>query len=106
MNFLEILESTAFSGWVLTSMLGFPTLIALHSIGMAVAAGLTIVVALFLNRVFAGITEAKLPGVLRIATWGFMLNAVTGVSKFVGYLSLLLWAGVIVCGRMITFYAR
>ncbi len=31
---------------------------------------------------------------------------VTGVSKFVGYLSLLLWAGVIVCGRMITFYAR
>ena len=83
MNFLEILESTAFSGWVLTSMLGFPTLIALHSIGMAVAAGLTIVVALFLNRVFAGITEAKLPGVLRIATWGFMLNAVTGLSLFV-----------------------
>ena len=31
---------------------------------------------------------------------------VTGVSKFVGYFSLLLWAGVIVCGRMITFYAR
>jgi hypothetical protein len=31
---------------------------------------------------------------------------VTGVSKFVGYFSLALWAGVIVCGRMITFYAR
>ncbi len=31
---------------------------------------------------------------------------VTGVSKFVGYCSLLLWAGVIVCGRMITFFAR
>ena len=31
---------------------------------------------------------------------------VTGDSKFVGYFSLLLWAGVIVCGRMITFFAR
>lgn len=31
---------------------------------------------------------------------------VTGASVFVGYFSLLLWAGVIVCGRMITFYAR
>ena len=83
MSFLEILESTAFSQWVLTSMLGFPTLIAVHSIGMAVAAGLTIVVALYLNRFFAGITEAKLPGFLRIATWGFMLNLVTGLTLFV-----------------------
>ena len=33
-------------------------------------------------------------------------EGVTGVSKFVGYFSLLLWAGVIVCGRMITFFAR
>ncbi len=33
-------------------------------------------------------------------------NEVTWLSIGVGYLSLLLWAGVIVCGRMITFYAR
>ena len=31
---------------------------------------------------------------------------VTASSVSVGYLSLLLWAGVIICGRMITFYAR
>lgn len=30
---------------------------------------------------------------------------VTTASKCVGYASLLLWAGVIVCGRMITFFA-
>ena len=83
MNFLETLESTAFSQWVLTSMLGFPTMIALHSIGMAVAAGLTIVVTLYLNRFIAGIAEAKLHGILRIATWGFMLNLVTGLILFV-----------------------
>ena len=83
MNFLRILESTAFSEWVLTSMLGFPTVIALHSIGMAVAAGLTLIVTLYLNRVIAGIAAARLPGILRIATWGFMLNLVTGLMLFV-----------------------
>ena len=31
---------------------------------------------------------------------------VTRTSICVGYLSLFLWAGVIICGRMITFYAR
>ena len=83
MNFLRILESTAFSEWVLTSMLGFPTLIALHSIGMAVAAGLTIIVTLYLYRFVAGIADAKLPGILRIAMWGFLLNLVTGLAIFV-----------------------
>ncbi len=33
-------------------------------------------------------------------------HEVTKDSIAVGYLSLLLWAGVIICGRMITFYAR
>ncbi len=83
MNFLETLESTAFSQWVLTSMLGFPTLIALHSIGMAVAAGLTIMVTLYLYRFVAGIADARLPGILRIAMWGFLLNLVTGLAIFV-----------------------
>ena len=83
MNFLVMLESTAFSEWVLVSMLGFPTLIALHSIGMAVAAGLTIVVALYLNGYLAGISGGHLPRFLRLATWGFLLNLVTGLALFV-----------------------
>jgi hypothetical protein len=33
-------------------------------------------------------------------------EAVTASSAVVGYLSLLLWSGIIICGRMITFYAR
>jgi hypothetical protein len=38
--------------------------------------------------------------------WIVETSEVTRLSIAVGYLSLLLWAGVIVCGRMITFYAR
>lgn len=39
---------------------------------------------------------------------GHIVNGetVTASSAVVGYLSLLLWSGVIICGRMITFYAR
>ena len=83
MNLLATLESTAFSEWVLTSMLGFPTLIALHSIGMAIAAGLSIFVALYLNRFLSGLAEEHLPRFLHLAMLGFLLNLVTGLALFV-----------------------
>lgn len=84
MNLLAMLESTAFSDWVLTSMLGFPTLIALHSIGMAIAAGLFILVALYLNGFLSGMAEKHLPRFLHLAMLGFLLNLVTGLALFVG----------------------
>ncbi len=64
-------------------MLGFPTVIALHSIGMAVAVGLTITVALCLNGFLGQFADRHLPRFLRIAMWGFLLNLVTGVALFV-----------------------
>lgn len=83
MSLLSTLESTAFSEWVLASMLGFPTLIALHSVGMAVAAGLSIVVAFYLNGFLAGIEISRLSGFLRVAEWGFLLNLLTGIALFI-----------------------
>jgi hypothetical protein len=83
LNLLTTLESTAFSEWVLTSMLGFPTLIALHSIGMAIATGLSILVALYLNRFLSGMAEEHLPRFLHLAMFGFSLNLVTGLALFV-----------------------
>ncbi|MDG2089464.1 MAG: hypothetical protein P8J68_12080 [Arenicellaceae bacterium] len=83
MNFLATLESTAFSEWVLTSMLGFPTLIALHSVGMAIAAGLSIFVSLYLNGLLSRLAQEHLPRLLRLAMLGFFLNLVTGLALFV-----------------------
>ena len=83
MNFLATLESTAFSEWVLTSMLGFPTLIALHSVGMAIAAGLSIFVALYLNGLLSRLPQEHLPRLLHLAMLGFFLNLVTGLALFV-----------------------
>jgi len=83
LKFLSYLEASAFSEWVLTSMLGFPTLIALHSVGMAVAVGLSFMVTLHLNRVFIGFKAQLIPRLLGIAVWGFILNLITGLALFV-----------------------
>ena len=83
MGFLEALEATAFADWVLISMLGFPTLIALHSIGMGVAVGLSLIVALRLNRVITSLDARLLPRLLTLAVSGFVLNLITGLALFV-----------------------
>ncbi len=83
MNFLTYLETSAFSEWVLTSMLGFPTLIALHSVGMAVAVGLYFIVTLRLNEILTGFNVQLIPRLLSIAVWGFILNFITGLALFI-----------------------
>ena len=83
MDFLTYLEASAFSQWVLTSMLGFPTLIALHSVGMGVAVGLSFVVTLHLNDIFTGFREQLIARFLDVAIWGFTLNLITGIALFI-----------------------
>jgi hypothetical protein len=68
---------------VLTAMLGFPTLIALHSVGMAIVVGLTFVIALRLNGVVSGLDRPLLLRFVSLAVWGFTLNLVTGLMLFV-----------------------
>lgn len=64
-------------------MLGFPTLIALHSVGMGVVVGLTFVMALALNGVVSGIDRPLMLRFVNLAVWGFTLNLVTGLALFV-----------------------
>jgi len=64
-------------------MLGFPTLIALHSVGMAVAVGLSFMVTLHLNQIFTGFSVQLIPRLLSIAVWGFILNFITGLALFI-----------------------
>jgi hypothetical protein len=81
--FLEYLASSSFSGWLSVSLLGFPTLIALHSVGMGAVVGLTLMVCLRLHEVFTGIRAQVIPRLLTVAVWGFFLNLVTGIGIFI-----------------------
>jgi hypothetical protein len=81
--FLEWLQSTAFAQWVDQSGWGYPLLLTLHGLGMAMVAGLTVVVGLrvlgFPAKVPLGAYRATLPFLI----WGFVVNASTGVALFV-----------------------
>jgi hypothetical protein len=83
LNFLVDLQESAFSEWLSLSMLGFPTLIALHSVGMAVVVGLSLMVTLRLYGLLRGIDTDLVPRLLTVAIWGFTLNFVTGVLLFI-----------------------
>jgi hypothetical protein len=63
-------------------MLGFPTLIAIHSVGMAVAVGISVMVAVNLNSQVINIPPHQLHRLLGIAAWGFIINFITGVALF------------------------
>jgi len=83
LQLLTYLQDSPFTDWVLTAMLGFPTLIALHSVGMAVVVGLTFVIALRLNGAVSGLDRPLLLRFVSLAIWGFTLNLVTGLMLFV-----------------------
>lgn len=83
MDLLENLASSSFSDWLSISLLGFPTLIALHSVGMGAVVGLTLMVCLRLYHVFTGISAKVVPRLLTVAVWGFFLNLVTGLGIFI-----------------------
>jgi hypothetical protein len=80
---LQYLKDSAFSEWLSLSMLGFPTLIALHSVGMGVAVGLALMISLRLHDVISGFEPRLIPRLLQLTLWGFLLNLLTGVLLFI-----------------------
>lgn len=83
MDLLNYLQTSPLTEWLLISMVGFPTLIALHSVGMATVVGLTFVIALRLNGVVTGLDRPLLLRFVTLAIWGFTLNLITGLLIFI-----------------------
>jgi hypothetical protein len=79
MSVLTSIQSSALSQWLSVSMLGVPTMMGLHSVGMAVAVGLSLMVTLRLYGVITGFRPQSIRGFPGIAVPGFALNLLTGV---------------------------
>ncbi len=79
---MEWLESTALAEWVRTSLIGYPLVLTLHSVGMAIIVGLAMVVDLRLIGRFERIPLAALANLLRLAWYGFAINLTTGAMIF------------------------
>jgi hypothetical protein len=85
--FLVWLEATALSEWVTgsPSMFAFPGILALHAIGMALAAGLAAVLDLRILGVARAVPLTEFRRFQPVLWGGFWLNAISGVLLLVGY---------------------
>jgi hypothetical protein len=85
--FLVWLENTALSQWVVgsESLLAFPGILALHAIGMGLAAGLAAVLDLRILGVASGVPLVEFRRFQPVLWSGFWLNAASGVLLLVGY---------------------
>ena len=67
------------------SILAFPAILSLHTIGLAFVVGINVVIALRVLGVAATIPVAELRRFLPVMWAAFWLNAVSGVVLLVGY---------------------
>lgn len=82
MGFLVWLEASGLAEWVRMSTAGYPSMIALHAIGMAVMVGLALVLDLRLLGWFAEIPLPALQRFLGLAWIGFGINFLSGSALF------------------------
>ena len=82
MGFLVWLEATGLAEWVRSSISGYPSMIALHAIGMAVMVGLSLLLDLRILGWFAGIPLQALQRFFGLAWIGFGINFISGSALF------------------------
>lgn len=81
------LESTSLSVWTResTSVFAFPAILSAHAIGMGLAAGVSVVLALRLLGAVRNIPPAPLRAAAPIFWCGFWLNAASGLLLLLAY---------------------
>ena len=119
MGFFRSLQDSAFTEWFLgsESIWTYPTVLTLHTIGMAILVGASCVVHLRILNVAHGIPLRQLRQVYRFIWIGFIINLTTGIVLFVtqaadrivdpvfhvkiGSIAIALWFGTLVKRRAI-----
>jgi hypothetical protein len=81
-GFLVWLEATGLAEWVRSSIPGYPSMIALHAIGMAIMVGLSLLIDMRVLGWFAGIPLNALQRFFGVAWLGFGINFLSGGALF------------------------
>lgn len=82
MPVFEWLESTALAIWVGESLWGYPIVLGLHAVGLAIVAGFFIMLDLHLLRVIRAVPLTAFLSLFRLAWTGFAINALSGSALF------------------------
>ena len=78
----EWLEMTPVALWVGESLWGYPIMLALHAVGLAIVVGIFVMRDLRLMGFFEGISFASLDSLRKRGWSGFVINAVSGCYLF------------------------
>ncbi|HEX7081268.1 MAG TPA: hypothetical protein VF329_09655 [Gammaproteobacteria bacterium] len=76
------IEGTALGEWVRVSAFGYPFMITLHSVGLAIMVGLAVAIDLRLLGRFRTIPFASLRTLFKVAWIGFLINFLSGAALF------------------------
>jgi hypothetical protein len=81
------LERLPFSVWVreFPSIFGFPFILFLHTLGLALLAGLSVGIGVWLLRTRTFAHAARMTGFIRAMWLGFGINTVSGVALLLAY---------------------
>ena len=84
MQFFTWLQDAQFAHWVASdpSLLAYPTILTLHTVGMAIVVGTCVVIDLRLLGIGGDIPLAALGAAPRLVWAGFLINAATGLALF------------------------
>lgn len=82
MSMFEWLEGTAVALWVGESLWAYPFLLSLHVVGLATIVGVMVMLDLRILGMFKGLRVESFLGVMKLAWFGFALNAVSGLFLF------------------------
>lgn len=87
MSWIANLEQTALSVWIreTPSLLGFPTILFLHTLGLAMLAGLSVGIDIWLLVGRGGVVRASVDGLHRVMWAGFGINAASGILLLIAY---------------------
>jgi len=87
MGFLNWLESTAYSQWIVAGLTGWPLMLSMHAVGLAIIVGVMFALNLRVFGLFRPIPLTSLHGLMAIGWIGIGLNVFSGVSLFVAQAS-------------------
>lgn len=82
MSFLQWVEQTALAEWVRISLAGYPIMITLHSVGLAIMVGISVTLSLRMLGLFRKLPIDSLQGFFRWAWTGFIINTISGGALF------------------------
>ena len=85
--FLIWLEATRFSTWMREepSIFAFPAILACHTVGMGLVAGINTALALRIFGVASRVPVEEMKRFLPVMWFGFWLNAISGVALLIAY---------------------